>query len=804
VEVVEPMRESRSLLAWGLAGIVAVPVVLWALPRAFPLFPPHWTTSKREAKAISLARVRELGEVPAGAYVVTRLRVDPQLERQVQLRLAGDAAERIPGSRPAREIVVWETSIYKPGARSADWTYRVLITPDGEVTGVVAKAPPEEKAGSLDPAVARQRADALLRAHGYDLSRFTEPEVRSQQLESRTDLTLRYRDREELLGADSPYGFAVTFAGDRLTGYDSFYDAPKDRHDGGLQLLVLLNQAWVFLPIVLLPLVAIPFLRRYHAGEIGVRRGLEILALVLGSAAVVLVTTAAGAAGDWNFGVLTRQQTTVVVALQLFMVFFFPLGLLAFLSWSVGESLCRERWGEKLAAFDALFKLDWNNATFARAALRGLVALLAALWALAAGAGHLGARASLFTLFGGWWASASWFALPLVGMTVAYGLCQELFGRLLLVSAGVRLLGRWGGAALAVVAGALVFIPPLSVDPLPMSLPFWLLASGALVLLFLRYGLATSVIASLTLSVAASAVPMLTVADASLQLQAALALLIVALPLIVSLRHLGSAREFTYRYEDIPPHVRRIAERERQRVELETARRIQSSILPELPPMLNGVEIAHAYLPASEVGGDFYDVLALEDGRLAVAVGDVAGHGVSSGLVMSMARSALAVQVTFDPEIAAVFGTLNRMVFQTARKRLLATLCYALLDPKRGELLYGSAGHLFPYKIDRAGSVEALESVAYPLGVRSQIDVAERTARVGSGDILFLFSDGVVEARRDGGDEQFGFVRLEESLGRYARRGVRGLCDGVLADVDAFTGHAPREDDQTIVVLRLP
>ena len=90
--------------------------------------------------------------------------------------------------------------------------------------------------------------------------------------------------------------------------------------------------------------------------------------------------------------------------------------------------------------------------------------------------------------------------------------------------------------------------------------------------------------------------------DPTLQVHGWLPLALVAAPLLVSLRALGSGREFVYRYEDVPPHVRRIAERERQRVELETARRIQSSILPELPPRLHGVEIAHAYLPASEVG----------------------------------------------------------------------------------------------------------------------------------------------------------------------------------------------------------
>ncbi len=340
--------------------------------------------------------------------------------------------------------------------------------------------------------------------------------------------------------------------------------------------------------------------------------------------------------------------------------------------------------------------------------------------------------------------------------------------------------------------------------PLRWELALALVAALVLVFLFVRYDLLTSLLAAITSGILWGAVPFLLAEDNFLNFQGALALALVAAPLVASLRHLGSGREFVYRYEDVPPHVRRIAERERQRVELETARRIQSSILPELPPRLAGVDIAHAYLPASEVGGDFYDVLALEDGRLALAVGDVAGHGVSSGLIMSMAKSALTVQVTFNPEVAAVFNTLNRTVYQTARKRLLATLCYALLDPRRMELVYASAGHLFPYRINAAGRVEALESVAYPLGVRGELHVEARTARLAPGDTLFLFSDGLVEARQEGSEDLFGFERLEQSLARHAGQSVERLRDGVLADVTRFTSDAPREDDQTLLVLRLP
>jgi sigma-B regulation protein RsbU (phosphoserine phosphatase) len=321
---------------------------------------------------------------------------------------------------------------------------------------------------------------------------------------------------------------------------------------------------------------------------------------------------------------------------------------------------------------------------------------------------------------------------------------------------------------------------------------------------FLRWDFLTSTIACFTSQVVLAATPFVLAGSPRLEIAGWVAIFFAALPALVSLRHLGSEREFVYRWEDVPPHVRRIAERERQRVELETARNIQSSILPQLPSQLNGVELAHTYLPATEVGGDFYDVLALEDGRLAVAVGDVAGHGVSSGLVMSMAKSALAVQVSFNPEVESVFGTLNRMVYQSARKRLLATLCYALLDPRRRELQFASAGHLFPYRVSRDGRVEMLESIAYPLGVRPTIEVVSHVAKLDPGDLIFLCSDGLVEARREGSDEHFGFDRVERILARTAGNGAGVVRDAMLAELREFTGDSPREDDLTLLLLRLP
>jgi hypothetical protein len=798
------MKSSRSIALWLLAGAAGLVLLAWAFPRAFPFLPRPWPVSRTEAVDIALERFRDLGEPVRNPYVVTRLTSDPLMERRLQ-RVAdrrGMAGLKDAGLPLA---VAWRVTVYPPGAPLYEPTYTAQISPSGQVTGLALHLDPEAKGAFLAPEEARKRADAFLTREGVDLSRYEPPEIRAVTLARRTDLTVRYRDRRSPLPAGSSHGVEVLFAGDRLAGFDRWLDDPKEkelvRSIRGAAFLPLGRFIWVFL---LAGLLAFPFLKRYHEGEIGVRRGVEVFLLVAGAGLLYMLISGRAISETSSFGAASREQNTWVIWLAGLVLFFVPAAVVAFFSWSVGESVCRERWGPKLAAFDAFFQRAWANGTVARSSFQGWMAGLAL-------AGGMAALLAAGRAAGGWPLAAgllngnsSWPGLEMSLLTLAFELSFTLAVLLCLLPLAARRLGKWGGALLAALVLAAVYPWAPTVLPIGWTLLAGVIFAASLVGLFLSTDLLAALLASAVSQTLFTAYPFLVAADPALQIQGWLALGLLAAPLLVSLRHLGSAREFIYRYEDVPPHVRRIAERERQRVELETARRIQSSILPDLPPRLSGVDIAHAYLPASEVGGDFYDVLALEDGRLAVAVGDVAGHGVSSGLIMSMAKSALAVQVTFDPEVAEVFRTLNRTVYQTARKRLLATLCYALVDPRRLEMVYASAGHLHPYRVSATGRVDSLESIAYPLGVRGQLVVDPHTAKLSPGDTLFLFSDGVVEARGEGSEEMFGFERLEESLARHAGRGPEGLRDGVLADVARFTSNAPREDDQTILVLRLP
>jgi len=796
------MKRLTTPLAW-LALLVGSALVLtWAYPRALPLLMPDWKVSRSDAQKIALARLSALGDLPADPYVVARLDNDAIADLRLAMERAAHSAQELAGSRLVAGIEAWEVTVYPPGKRTNEWLYRARVAPDGELLELSLRRPPDQAAASIGSDDAIARARDFLVEQGYDLTRYEAPEVKARDLTARRDTTVRFRDGQKLLGESVRYGVEVQFAGDELAGFSQWYEDPNQPAvDAALQPYILLDTARFVSLFLLLPIVGIYFVRRYHEGVVGVGRGLRIFALTLASAVVFLPLIARPSSQSWSFGLLTREQTTLMFLVQMALIFYLPLALVAALSWTAGESLCRERWGAKLAAFDALIRRDWRNRTVAVAALRGLsigVALAALLLSMSALAPRGWGIAPASLQMGPWWESAALPGVALVLFLTIFTLYNELFGRLFLLPLLAEKLGRWPGALVAALLAGLVFWGPIALIPFSAYMVSSLAFSAVLVWTFLRFDFLTTISVSFCARALLGALPMLHAQNQQIQVQGWIVVLAMVLPSVVSLRYLSSERDFVYRWEDVPPHVRRIAERERQRVELETARNIQSSILPQLPDQLNGVELAHTYLPATEVGGDFYDVLALEDGRLAVAVGE------SSGLVMSMAKSALAVQVTFDPEVAAVFGTLNRMVFQSARKRLLATLCYALVDPRRREIEFASAGHIFPYRVSTEGKVHALESIAYPLGVRPAIEVVARRARLEPGDLVFLCSDGLVEARRAGSDENFGFERVERSLARGAGGGARALRDAVLADLAEFTGDSPREDDLTLLVLRIP
>ena len=294
------MSKSRTIFYWIAAGILAAVVSTWAFPRAYPLFPRHWEIAANDAEVLGLDRLRSLAPLPDNPYVVTVQDQAQALEYRLQTRLDDLDLDKLLSSRLVENLRTWEVIVWAPGARPQEWSHRARVTPAGEVAELMLRVPPDQEEKEIGLDTARRRAESFLEEQGIDLGDFDVPEIRTRQLQARTDLFLRYRHKEALLGPEYPYGLEVIFAGDRLAGFRRYFDDPEIASiRNSFQPLQLLAQVKLLLPLVLLPLVAIPFVRRYHAGEIGVRRGMQISTVVVVAGLVMMLFCAGAASADW-------------------------------------------------------------------------------------------------------------------------------------------------------------------------------------------------------------------------------------------------------------------------------------------------------------------------------------------------------------------------------------------------------------------------------------------------------------------------------------------------------------------------
>jgi serine phosphatase RsbU (regulator of sigma subunit)/anti-sigma regulatory factor (Ser/Thr protein kinase) len=239
--------------------------------------------------------------------------------------------------------------------------------------------------------------------------------------------------------------------------------------------------------------------------------------------------------------------------------------------------------------------------------------------------------------------------------------------------------------------------------------------------------------------------------------------------------------------------------RQRFEQELEVARLIQQHFLPKELPDLAGWQIAAFYRPAREVGGDFYDVIPLPDGRIGFVIGDVTDKGVPAALVMSATRSVLRASAQRIIEPGQVLERVNEHLCPDMPEKMFVTCLYGVLDIDSGLFRFANAGHDLPY-VQTADGVVELRARGMPLGLMPGMSYEEKEATLQPGDSVLLHSDGVLEAH-DAQRDMFGAPRLKATMARGPRG--RELINHVLSDLEAFTGpDAEQEDDITMVTLQ--
>jgi sigma-B regulation protein RsbU (phosphoserine phosphatase) len=244
--------------------------------------------------------------------------------------------------------------------------------------------------------------------------------------------------------------------------------------------------------------------------------------------------------------------------------------------------------------------------------------------------------------------------------------------------------------------------------------------------------------------------------------------------------------------------------REKRRIEeeLRIAREVQLSLLPAQAPRLEALDLHGINIPSYKIGGDYFDFIPIVDGHLGIAVADVAGKGVPASLIMASFRAVLRAEIRNNYAIRTILAKVNRVLKETLRDDQFVSGFYGVLDLARRRFTYSNAGHHPPILFRADGKRRYLKSGGLVLGIFDGITYNEQFIDLAAGDLLLLYTDGLVEAENPDG-EMYGRARLEKFVAANSQMDARALCDAIYADMSSFARATHPADDTTIVIAKI-
>jgi len=243
-------------------------------------------------------------------------------------------------------------------------------------------------------------------------------------------------------------------------------------------------------------------------------------------------------------------------------------------------------------------------------------------------------------------------------------------------------------------------------------------------------------------------------------------------------------------------------ELERKRFEIEAARSIQQTFLPDSPPRLEGFDMAAFNLPALEVGGDFYDFIPISEDTWGIVIADVSGKGFPAALFMALSRTCVRANAMGKTTASEAICMANNLIAQDAKSGMFVTLFYAVLDLHKKQLRYVNAGHNPPLLCKGyGGDVVLLSAHGIALGVMDEINLQEVELNLANNDVVVFYTDGITEAVNDK-EEQFGQERLIKLVAQNSSLPAQELIDKIKSAVTDFAQRQAQFDDLTLVVLK--
>lgn len=482
--------------------------------------------------------------------------------------------------------------------------------------------------------------------------------------------------------------------------------------------------------------------------------------------------------------------------------------ILVFLLSSVADSITRESWPEKLETatflrFGTILNRPVGVSLLRGMALSGILLGLVTLVLLV-----LPGAAFDFESGGQFLHERTLSPVAyLVGHNIWYGVVV-----LNIVLMGVGgLLYRWKKSPWLVITGlALTFtlVQLGTFDLTPVGYD-WLLALAAGLLLavfYWKYDALTCFTGYVLMQILIGTAPGWLVTGSPERLDAVIVVILFVFLAIVGLVGVSGARNQSVPSSYVPAYVKELAREERLKRELELAQQVQSALLPRKMPQVEGIDVAAMCLAAQEVGGDYYDFVQLEPGRLAIVVGDVSGKGIQAAFYMTLAKGFLQTLSRTVASPAEVLRQLNALFYENAPRGMFISMIYGVIDIEQQTFTFARAGHN-PVILKRSPSQDAefvLPSgmaIGLSSGSLFENSIEETSIRLRPGDVLVFYTDGFSEATNTA-KEQYGENRLANKVSTFGRYSAAEIMRAVSEDVHHFVEASGRMDDMTLVVVK--
>jgi hypothetical protein len=645
-----------------------------------------------------------------------------------------------------------------------------------------------------------QLATHYLEEFGWNTKAFSVDTVTAQRLKALNTALVRFETQEPILGQRLAITARVTPTGD-LIELKSHYDSSTNSLGSWENIWNIFRGALVFF-FALASIII--FFFRIRARAIDTKSAL-VVAILAG-----LIVSACRLLEEINgikpFSGSAQGMEVVFLAMMIGIVGAFS-SVAFFVLFSIGDSITRQYWNEKLQSFDYLRQGLVFNKPIGYLVLRSLILALiltgvwtSALWLLP----ELYIRFEFVFLS----YAVSWPPLFLLLKTGWFSFCMIVIA-FLIVGNQVYAQTRnriLAGIAASVACGIVIpvvydFGPPLE------EFTLGLILGGALTLIYLRWDFLTVLLSHfLFLGFLGSSSGWIISGSPDTYVFVLFLFFVAFLCTGATLAMLkGRDERGLTRY--VPEYVEELAHEERIRQELQIAREVQQSFLPVRMPKIQGLDVAAFCRPAYETGGDYFDFIQLDEHCVAVAIGDVSGKGIQAAFYMTFTKGILHSLCRETDSPAELLIKANRLFCDNARKGTFISLVYGIIDLQKRTFTFARAGHNPVIRMNaKLGEVEELQPVGLGLGLTKDAPFSDNIREIRldlcTDDILVLYTDGIVEALNEA-REFYGNKRLVSLLKRHKKHSSSEILNAIFENVSTFVGKAKQHDDMTTMVIRL-